>query len=158
MKLSRAVSSLTLAWTFILLFSLPGFADEKKPAELNIEAQLIWGTNDTNSPNSKHKAIEPSLAKKLSESPFKWKNYFEEERKCASIAQDQKTKLVMSSHCTVEVKNLGADRIEVVLFGDGKAVVRKTDSLAHGKILLIGGDAKNDTAWFVVLKKIETKK
>ena len=126
--------------------------------ELNVEAQLIWGTNDPSSPNPKHKAVEPAISKKLSKTPLKWKNYFEEERKTVSIPQGTPKKLKMSESCELELNNLGGDKIEAKLYGKGKQVIRRVGSLADNEILIIGGDAENDTAWLITLRKTGGKK
>src|SRR4051812_46973505 len=128
MKFPRFFSSAPLFLGIFCLAAMLGFAQSKdadakgKSGDLCVEAQLVWGTNDETSPNPKHKAVDASIAKKLSESPFKWKNYFEEERKTASVALNGSQKLQMSESCVVELTNLGADKIEVKLVGKGKPV------------------------------------
>ena len=52
---------------------------------LKVEVQLIWGTNDPQSPDPKHKAIDADLAKRLSKSPYRWKNYFEVNREVVEM-------------------------------------------------------------------------
>src|SRR5579872_2116026 len=44
---------------------------------LKVEAKLIWGTNDPQSPDPKHKPVEGHLARQLSKSPYRWKYYYE---------------------------------------------------------------------------------
>ena len=41
------------------------------------------------------------------------------------------------------------------LYGQGKMVVRKTQKIKAGELLVLAGDDKNDTAWFVVLSQVE---
>lgn len=60
------------------------------------EAQLIWGTNDSKSPDPKHKPVEAEVQKKLSDLPLKWKNYFEVNRKTMEVPQGESTKAVLS--------------------------------------------------------------
>ena len=61
----------------------------------------------------------------------------------------------MSDHCEIEVDNFGNSSIEVKLYGKGKMVVKKTQKIKPGELLIFAGDDKNDTAWFVVLSQTE---
>ena len=124
-------------------------------ADLKLEAQLIWGTNDEKSPDPKHKQVEQSVEKKLKSSPFKWKNYFEVNRKAFSVARDASTKVTLSRNCDIEVRNLGGDLVEVSLSGKGKPVGKIKQSVPKGELLVVGGNAENLTAWFVVLRQVE---
>lgn len=144
---------------FILLVSVISACwVQAGPSELDLEAQLIWGTNDEKSPDPNHKDVDPAVAKKLSHSPYKWKNYFEVNRQKTSVAAGTTQKLVMSKQCEIEIKNLNDDRIEVKLFGNKKPVSRHVTALPPGQIFIVGGDAKNDTAWLIVIKRAEAKK
>ena len=54
---------------------------EAQAAELKLQTQLIWGTDDSKPPEGKdYKPVEPVILKKLKELPLKWKNYFEVKR------------------------------------------------------------------------------
>jgi|ERR1700677_2248126 hypothetical protein len=118
--------------------------------------QLIWGTNDQESPDPKHKAIDDDLAKKLGKSPFRWKHYFEVNRSVVSMSMgEEKTGIKMSSHCTLDLKNLGKDRIETKLYGKGKLVSIHKETLPKDWPLILAGNAENETAWLVVIKRID---
>ncbi|MDB6024458.1 MAG: hypothetical protein JWM68_681 [Verrucomicrobiales bacterium] len=116
-------------------------------ADVKLDLQLIWGTNDADSPNPQHKRIEQKF-------PFKWKNYFEVNRQQVSVAPKAMKAVIMSPHCSVNVSNLADGRIEVKLLGKGKKVRTEIHPLASG-MLVIGGDATNDTSWFVVVKEVK---
>jgi len=124
-------------------------------SEMKYEAQLIWATNDKKSPNPKHKPVEPEVKKKLGELPLKWDNYFEVNCKQVSVAEGAKTKLPMSEKCALEVKHIDGDKVEVSLIGKGEAVLKRTQALPKGEILVLGGNAPNETAWLVTLKRIQ---
>lgn len=124
-------------------------------SELKYEAQLIWATNDKKSPDPKHKPVEPEVKKKLGELPLKWENYFEVNRKQFTVAKSGNTRLPMSEKCSIEVKQLEGDKVEVSLFGKGEAVLKRTQALPKGELLVLGGNAPNETAWLVTLKRIE---
>jgi hypothetical protein len=143
-----------MALGMLALFLPAGIAEATEP--LRVQVQLIWGTNDPQSPNPKHKEIDVHLAKKLSKSPYRWKNYFEVNRQIESIPVTQTRKNIkMSEHCTLDIKNLGDGRVEVTLHGDGKPVSRHVEPLQNDWPLILAGNAKNDTAWLVVIKKAD---
>lgn len=136
----------------LLLFSLTlcaSFAAERK-----IEARLIWGTNEEKSPDPKHKPLEGELARKLHDMPLKWKNYFEVNRRIFTISDSAYTNVVMSKQCTIEVKDKGANNVTVKLYGEGKPVRRVDKPLPKGEVLTIGGDDKNNSAWFITVRPV----
>jgi hypothetical protein len=126
------------------------------PPPVWIRIQLIWGTNDKKSPDPKHKAIDDELAKKLSKSPFRWEHYFEVNSQEVAIATgESKTGIKMSTHCVIDLKNLGKDRFETKLYGKGKLLETRKDSLPKDWPLILAGNAENETAWLVVIKRID---
>lgn len=123
---------------------------------LKVEAQLIWGTNDPQSPDPNHKPVDADLARQLSKSPYRWKYYFEVNRKIVDVPVGAvKSNVPVSDHCKLDIKNLGTNQVEVTLHGNGKRVYSHRESLANGWRLILSGDAKNDTAWLVVIKKLD---
>ena len=123
-------------------------------ADRKMEARLIWGTNDDKSPNPAHKPLDGDLAKKLREMPLKWKNYFEVNRQVFTINTAAYTNIVMSKKCRIEVKDKGTNYVTVKLFGEGKQVNRVDKSLPKGEVLTIGGDAKDNNAWFITVRPV----
>lgn len=122
---------------------------------MKVEAQLVWGTNDKESPDPKHKPVSEDVRKKLLALPLKWTNYFEVNRKLLSIPVSSLKKEVLSEKCAVEVKNLGKSKVEVLLFGKGEQVEKRTQDFPRGQTLVLAGKAPGETAWLVVLKHVE---
>jgi hypothetical protein len=127
-------------------------------SDLNVEAVLVWGTNSEKPAAKKLRELEPDLARKLGKSPYKWKNYFEVERKSVVSPVNVTKRLIMSERCELEVKNLGDERVEVKLIGQGKPVSRHVESLPPGYTVVLSGDDKNDTCWMIVLRQIHLQK
>jgi hypothetical protein len=125
--------------------------------EMRIVARLVWGTNDPKSPNTNHTEVAPELAKKLQKT-FKWKNYFLVNSQKTHVPVGIMKPVRMSERCVVEVKNLGEGRVEVKLLGDGKLFGKCTNPLPEDDYLILGGDAENNTAWFVVLRALPVEK
>ncbi len=119
-------------------------------ADLSLSAQLIWGTNNEKPDDPKLKEITREVGEKL-RGVFKWKNYFEVSRQNFKVNSSATRKVKMSEQCEIEVQNLGGSAVEVKLFGKGKLVVKKRQVFKPGELLVLAGDDKNDTAWFVVL-------
>lgn len=153
MKISRFADVLPFAMAAFLAVAF--FAESSQAADpMRVEVQLVWATNDPRSPDPKHKAIDAELARRLSRSPYRWKNYFEVNRLGAQIPNGQTRKSIkMSDHCTLDIKNLGNDWAEIKLYGNGKLVSTHKEQLP----LILAGDAKNDTAWLVVIKKADAR-
>jgi hypothetical protein len=82
----------------------------------------------------------------------KWKNYFEVTQKSLLVPSKSTQLLRLSPKCEIEVKSLGNSSIKIRLIGEGKCVNTRTETVTPGKLIVIGGEDKNDTAWFVVLK------
>ena len=126
-------------------------------ADRKMEARLVWGTNADKSPEASHKQLDGELAKKLREMPLKWKNFFEVNRQPFTINTTNYTKVVLSKKCTIEVKDKGANTVTVKLYGEGKQVNRVDKPLPKGEVLTIGGDAKDNNAWFVIVRPVSTE-
>ena len=137
----------------IVLFCSSSFLVQSGSANLNLQAQLVWGTNKEKPDDPKLKEVDPSVAEKLRK-VFKWKNYFEVKRQPFSVAVGSPKRVKMSDDCDIQVQNLGNSSIEVKLYGKGKLAVRKTQKISPSELLVLAGDDKDDTAWFVVLSQL----
>jgi trehalose-6-phosphatase len=154
MSIGRFLAFLTLLLG-ALCFNTPRlFAAD---ANLRLEAVLVWATNVQKTNDTNLKELEPALAKKFRKA-YKWNYYYEVRRKEATIAGKEATKVPISEKCALEIKHLGEERVEVRLIGKGKPVARSVESLAHGHLMIVAGEDKNDTAWFVVMRQLPAKK
>lgn len=124
-------------------------------ATLKFEALLIWGTNDPQSPDPKHKPVGPEIRRKLDDLPLKWANYFQICKKHLETPEGAPGSVTMSDKCKIEVRNLGESKVEVSLFGKGAAVWKRAQKMGVGEVLVLGGNAPNATAWLVTLKRVE---
>jgi len=129
-----------------LLFSTPTLAAN----EFGLHIHLICGTNGEKPDDPKLKDVEPNIRNFLQK--FKWKNYWEVSRHMVPIAPTKSRRVVVSKHCEVEIVHLDKQNFEVKLYGEKKLVAhRMKESLAGGRPLVIAGDDKNESAWFVVI-------
>lgn len=139
-----------VALTFVASLGIAVAADRK------LEARLIWGTNEAKSPDANHKPLDGELARKLREMPLKWKNFFEVNRQSFSVNTTNYTKVVMSKKCYIEVKDKGGNNVTVKIYGEGKQVNRVDKPLPKGEVLTIGGDAKDNNAWFITVRAVNS--
>jgi hypothetical protein len=144
-----------LAWVPVTALFLMADASRGLAAELKMEAQLIWGTNDAKSPDPNHRPVDADVAKKLKTLPFKWANYYEVNRKRFAVPESGTRSETMSKECEIRVKNLGKGTVELSLVGRGEHVGKITQALPKRELLVTGGNAPNFTAWFVVLRQAE---
>jgi hypothetical protein len=153
----RAKSSLAsvLRWFTAGLFLLGCTRLSARAAEdLKLQAQLVWATDDAKPPEGKnYKAVEPGIQKQLK--ALKWRNYFEVKRIDFSLAPVSTKKIALSDKCELDVKHTGKENLEVTLFGRGKQAAKQTQALPKGDILVLAGNAPNETAWLVIVKRVE---
>jgi hypothetical protein len=141
-----------------LLFCL-GFLAAVLPAragnDLNMKAILIWGC-DQEKPDAKNiTAVSADMEKRL-KGIFKWKHYFMITNMTAAIPEKAMHKFVLSDKCEVEVTNKSESKpenksYEAKLYGEKKFLKGVNQPIKLGEEVVLAGDDKNATAWFVVL-------
>ena len=147
---STAILTRVVAVLFLLAYP----ALYAQPAALKFQVKLVWATDDAKPPAGKdYKPVEPGLRKQIK--ALKWKNYFEVKNIDFAVAPGSTKKVAISGKCELDVKDLGNNNVEVVLFGKGKEVARVKQSLPKGHILVPAGDAPNETAWLAILKRVD---
>ena len=144
-----------VAFAFVLLLSASVRAADETNTDLKLEAQLIWGSNDSPARDATNNLVGPKIEKKLKRLPFKWEHYFEVHRENFKAILNEEKTLTMSRNCVIKVMNIGNDQIKFQLVGKGKLVNTVSQSLPKGQLLITGGDAENSTAWFVVLRQVD---
>ena len=145
-----------LGWFSIALVVLGCTGLRAEAADMKLQAFLLWGTDATKPPEGKnYRPATPDILHKLRESPLKWTNWFEVNRKDFAVAQGAVKEVPLSEKCQVNVTKISASEVEVVLIGRGREVVRRRQSLPKGDMLMLAGNAPNATAWLVVLKRLE---
>lgn len=145
----------TLVWMSALLIGLIS-ALPASAGEMKLQSQLVWGTDEAKPPEGKdYKPVEPAIQQKLKDLPLKWKNYFEVRHTNFSVLPTVAKKVPLSDKCELNVLSQNNEVMEVVLFGKGKEVVRRTQALPKGEILVLGGNAPNASAWLVIVKRVD---
>jgi len=154
MKIFRAVPLWTkVAFCFcaLALASRAAHADT-----MRLEILLVWGTDDPVSPDPNHRPLDADMVRRLKRQPFRWKSYFLVSRQTVEVADGEtKSKITMSKRCVLDVKNLGTNRVEVRLHGDGKPVSVHRETLPMHQVLVLSGDAGNETGWLVIVHRVD---
>ena len=127
------------ALVFLLLAGVTAHAADKA---LNLEAQLVVGSND---PQAKGTPVSPKIEKKLKRLPLKWGSYFVVSTQQLSVPKDEARQLVLGGSEMV-VKNLGGERVELTIISRGKI----TQTLNKGQTLVTNVKDENS---FVVLRQ-----
>jgi hypothetical protein len=155
---SKPFAASLLVWLSVAL-AFPVATVLGAPApDFHLQAQLLWAGDGAKPPEGKnYKPVEPAVGKKLKDLPLKWKTYFEVSRTNFVVAPETLRKVAVSEKCQLEVKTHGDSSLEVKLIGKGKEVVKRTQSLPEGEILVLGGNAPNDTGWLVILRQVPRK-
>ncbi|SRR6266446_6450533 len=152
---AKLIPASLLLW-FSTAFALLALGDSRARAkDLKFEVQLIWGTNEKESPDPKHTPVEAEIRKKLDGLPLKWANYFVVNRKTFTVPPGGSARVPLSEKCELGVADLGHGKIELTHYGKGKEVWRGKPALPKGETFVLGGNAPNSTSWLIVLKRIE---
>lgn len=149
--MSTYMRRMLLGWVFLLVPSAGMNGVLAGESEVALSAQLVWATDGAKPTGKDLKEVDDVTRDKL-RGVFRWKGYFEVSRKEFKVGSAAITRVRMSSKCEIEVERLGKETYEVKLFGEGKMVVKKRQSLTPGELLVLAGDDKDDTAWFVVIR------
>ena len=122
-----------LAFALVCLLSNVAFAQS---SDFKLEAQLIWGTNDPKSPDPQHKPVQEEVKKRLAQLPLKFTNYFTVDKKAFALPQGGLQKVELGK-CRLDVKKAAdQNQVEVSLYGKGEKVVKRTQPLPKGEMLV----------------------
>lgn len=138
-------------WTALVVWLMVGVAGA---ADIKVESVLVWGTNDEKPKDANLKALDKTTTEKLRK-VFKWKNYFEVNRKVATIPSRASGKITMSKECEVEITEMEGPKVAYRLIGKGNPVNKTVAALSKGESIVIAGEGVNETAWFVVITEID---
>lgn len=138
----------------LLLLSAAPWSVRAGETAFKVKAQLVWGTDLKHSSSKEHKPIDAHTAAELKKI-FKWENYFVINTIDAKVEKSDMQRLKMSEQCEIEIRALDDDRVEVILYGEGKRVCRGIQKLPAGEQCFIGGPAENESSWLVILRRTD---
>lgn len=135
----------------ILLAVASAHADERQ----TVYVQVISGTDKDRPPGTTHQAIGPKLSKKLSP-VFRWKHYWETERKKVQLDPAKVTKVGLSHQRSLEIERLKSGETEVRLFRRS-GLVTKNRQPSKDRMIILGGEDPSRDSFFVVVRPDEPK-
>lgn len=127
------------------------------PNAMHFEVFLVWGTNGKKPEDQTLKPLPPTILKKL-KGVFKWQDYYVVSRKTKAVSLRKMELVKMSSKCDLKITHQGDSQIEVELYGEKKLVLKKKQRIVPEELVVLAGDDKNDTAWFVILRQYDPRK
>jgi hypothetical protein len=141
----------TLLAVVLMFFAARGIAASNELSK-SLYVQVILGT-DKPCPNCHE--VGPKLSKKLSP-VFRWKHYWELERRKVSIQPKGTTRVELARDRRIEITLVKADQVEVRLYRRS-GLVTKTRHTLGGQMSILGGEEETRESFFVVVRGDEPK-
>jgi hypothetical protein len=137
-----------LSWLILLVVPCLALGADKSAVTLYL--QLIRGTDGDQPPVADARLAGPELARRLQ--MFKWKNYWEINRRTVMLGAGEKTRQRMSTEREVEIALTASREMTVCIYTNGKLTRRRTQSL-DTPYYIAGGDKDTTQSWFIVLRR-----
>lgn len=141
-------------WLLALVFAASTWA-----GDLNVRAQLVWGTDQKKPKGSEYIALDTKSREKLRQ--FKWQNYWVVNQAVSQIGTRKPALVNLSEKCAIDLRDLGNGLAEIRLYelkaGSEpklvKPVQHSLEALKKGEYCILAGDDKAvwDDAWFVIV-------
>ena len=112
--------------------------------------QVIWGTDHDKPAGANYRQIGPTLSAQLSP-VFRWKNYWETERRKVHVKPDKVTKIILAQHRTLEIERLKTGDTEIRLTRRSGRVT-KARQASNGRMVILGGEDSSKDSFFVVIR------
>jgi hypothetical protein len=142
-------------WAAAGCLALPLSGATAQAKDLKFQALLVWATDAETSPEHSHKPVDAEVLRKLKDLPLRWKNFYEVKRQSLSLAPGGSTHATLSDQCRIRLSDIDGKHVEISLIGKGEPVLKRTQPLTKGEMLVVGGNAPNATGWLVVVKRVE---
>jgi len=142
-----------VGWLLVCL--VLALASARAAERTTLYVQVIRATDQDRPANSNYKAVGPKLSAKLSP-VFRWKHYWETERKKVQLEPAQTTKVVLANQRTLEIEKLKSGETEVRLFRKS-GLLTKNRQPSNGRMFILGGENSPHDAFFVVVRPDEPK-
>jgi hypothetical protein len=138
-----------------LVFLLLAIAGARATDRHTVYVQVIWGTDKERPAGTTYPAIGPKLSAKLSP-VFRWKHYWETERKKVQLDPSKVTKVALTNHRALEIERFKSGETEVRLFRR-TGLVTKNRQPSPERMFILGGEDSTRDSFFVVVRPDEPK-
>jgi hypothetical protein len=133
----------------LLALSVPLVAGPENTS-LKLWVQLVHATQAAAVQPANWKPIGADLNKRLTD-VFRWRDYYEVARQEISVEPGKITKASLSKDREVVVTFKSPTELVVRLYRHGE-MVRKAERGLNQKMTIMGGDANEREAWFVIVR------
>ncbi len=133
----------------LLLFIGGGFVVAQADP-ITVQARLVLGTSTEQKGKTE---VSDTIRKRLAK-VFKWMKYYELRSSRLGIVDGATKTAKLSKTTKIEVSNLKKGKVAVSLFSEGKMLVQKSQTLKSGSCMVLAGESGTDSAWFIVLSKV----
>jgi len=137
----------------LVLFFLLAIAHAIPADRSTLYVQVIRGTDQAKPAGANYREIGPKLSAKLSP-VFRWKHYWETERKKVQVDPAKVTKVTLARQRTLEIERMKSGDMEVRLFRR-TGLVTKARQAANGRMTILGGEDSGKDSFFVVVRSDE---
>jgi hypothetical protein len=134
----------------LILLALPCLALSADKTGITFYLQLIRGTDDDQPPAITARLAGPELARRLQ--MFRWKNYWEINRRAILLGDGGTTRQRMSAEREVEIARNAPREMIVSIYDNGKLTRRRLQSL-DTPFYIAGGDKDATQSWFIVVRR-----
>jgi hypothetical protein len=133
-----------------MLLALPCLALGADKGGITFYLQLIRGTDDDHPPAAAARLAGPEISRRLQ--MFRWKNYWEIERRTVLLGSGAKARQRMSAEHEIEIARNSPREMVVSIYDDGKLARRRTQPL-DTPFYIAGGDKDATQSWFIVVRR-----
>jgi len=113
--------------------------------------QLVRGNDDETPPTPASERIGPKLSGQLHQ-VFKWRSYWEINRREELLAVGQRTRVRLSPEREVEIDLTQAGLRTVTAYQNARVVGHTSRPIGMG-MTVTGGDRDTNSAWFIVVRR-----
>jgi hypothetical protein len=134
----------------LALLALPCLTLGAEKTGVTFYLQLIRGTDADKPPGAAAKPAGPELSRRLQ--MFRWKNYWEINRRTVVLDTDGKSRQRMSDQQEVEIALTAPREMTVCIYADGKLTRRRKQSV-DTPFYIAGGNSDATQSWFIVVRR-----
>ena len=136
-----------------LVLLIAGIAQATAADPSTLYVQVIWGTDQDRPAGSNYRQVGSKLGSRLSP-VFRWKHYWETERRKVQVDATKVTKVLLARQRTLEIERLKSGDTEIRLTRRS-GLVTKARQPTNGRMVILGGEDSSKDSFFVVVRPDE---
>jgi hypothetical protein len=141
------------AGLLLLVLLIAGIAQATAANHSTLYVQVIWGTDQDKPAGTNYRQVGSKLGGRLSP-VFRWKYYWETERRKVHVDPKKVTKVLLARQRTLEIERLKSGDMEIRLLRRS-GLVTKARQASNGRMVILGGEDSSKDSFFVVVRPDE---